>query len=500
MRNPKETARPIVETETGRLQGFRLSANGVRRNALNRRAFLRGAGTVAIGFPFLEGLQERSAWAASAPPVFTLMIVGSCGVVGKSFFPDATGPISATGLAGMTEKATSALSAHAPNLMFVKNINWMQGGVKSCGHAEGLVQTLTGAAPGSSGNGSYSSGPSADMVISQAVNPAGTDPMALYSGSKPSFIADRISFRAAGAGQVRAGDQNPYILYSKLVGLTTATPDPGGGMTMTIDPVAAEPLATRKSVNDLVRNDVNSLMSNSALSSDDKQRLKQHLDSIRDVEIQMTNTGLTGLMCSAAGIDTATLNTYKSGFSYKSNGMIETVSLLHMQLVALAFACNYNRAATLQWGEGTDGTKYPIPSAQSLGWTFHQISHRVESDSAVGNNMSAEQAHHEIDILRMQTLAKGFDAFNAHGLSEQRDRALGAPHFRRPEPQRSRCSPHHLGQRRWVPQNRRIHRWCQRNQQQAAQHAHHRGDPRQEHRARQLRERYRYRNDAAMLA
>ena len=44
--------------------------------------------------------------------------------------------------------------------------------------------------------------------------------------------------------------------------------------------------------------------------------------------------------------------------------MIQTVSLLHMQLVALAFACNYNRAATLQWGEGTDGTKYPIPSAQ----------------------------------------------------------------------------------------------------------------------------------------
>ena len=89
---------------------------------------------------------------------------------------------------------------------------------------------------------------------------------------------------------------------------------------MTTDPVAAQLLATRKSVNDLVRNDVNTLMSNSALSSDDRQRLKQHLDSIRDVEIQMTNTGLTGLMCSAAGIDTATLNTYKSGFCTKPTG------------------------------------------------------------------------------------------------------------------------------------------------------------------------------------
>lgn len=411
IRHPRETARPVLKNETGRLQGFRLSGDGVRKNAINRRAFLRGAGTVAIGLPFLEGLPERSAWAAGSPPVFTLLMVGSCGVVGKSFFPDATGALTTSGLAGMTDKATSALSAHAPNLMFIKNINWVQGGPKSCGHAEGLVQSLTGAAPGSSGNTAYSSGPSSDMVISQAVNPSGIDPIALYSAAKPAYVADRISFRAAGAGQVRAGDQNPYILYSKLVGLTTATPTSGGSTT---DPVAAELVATRKSVNDLVRGELNSLMGNSALSSDDKQRLQQHFDSIRDVEVQMGNMGL---MCTAGGLDATTLNSYKTGFSFKTNGMIEDVSLLHMQLVALAFACNYNRVATLQWGDGTDGTKYPVPSAQSLGWTFHQISHRIQSDAAVGNNPTAEQAHHEIDIVRMQTLAKGLDAFNSRGLA-----------------------------------------------------------------------------------
>ena len=40
--------------------------------------------------------------------------------------------------------------------------------------------------------------------------------------------------------------------------------------------------------------------------------------------------------------------------------------MLHMQLVALAFACNYNRVATLQWGDGTDGTKYSVPSNSGL--------------------------------------------------------------------------------------------------------------------------------------
>jgi hypothetical protein len=413
MSNPKEkedVLQPIVDDESGRLRGFRLSQQGVRKNAVNRRAFLRGAGTVAIGLPFLEGMPERSAWAAGAQPVFTMLMVGSCGVVGKSFLPAATGPLTTAGLAGMTDKAVSNLSAHAANLTFLENINWVQGGPKSCGHAEGLCQSLTGAAPGSSGNTAYSSGPSADMVISQAVNAAGTDPVALYSAAKGAYISDRISFRAGGSGQVRAGDQNPYILYSKLVGLTTTS----SSGTTTTDPVAAQLAANRKSVNDLVRGELNSLMKNPVLSSDDKQRLQQHFDSIRDVEVAMGNMGL---MCTTSGLDTTTLNSYKSGFSFKTNGMIEDVALLHMQLVALAFACNYNRVATLQWGDGTDSTKYSVPSNASLGWTFHQISHRIQSDSATGNNPTAEQAHHEIDILRMQTLAKGLDAFNSRNLA-----------------------------------------------------------------------------------
>jgi len=97
--------------------------------------------------------------------------------------------------------------------------------------------------------------------------------------------------------------------------------------------------------------------------------------------------------------------------------MIEKVTLLHMQVVALAFACNYNRVATLQWGDGTDGTKYSVQSNSGLGWTFHQLSHRVQSDGAVGNNPTAEQAHAEVDVLRMKTLASGLDAFAARGLA-----------------------------------------------------------------------------------
>src|SRR6478609_8158803 len=266
-----------------------------RASRSNRRNFLKGAGAVAIGLPFLEGLPERSAWAAGASPVFTFFIVAENGVVAKNFFPSATGALTTAGLAGSAHTATSALSAHAPNLLFIKGINYQQPGPQACGHAEGLTQTLTGIKPGATGNKGYAGGPSADTVISKAVN-GGSEPLALYSGAK-GFIAERISFKGAGAGQVRAADVNPYILYSKVVGLANAGSASGGGTTPTVDPVAAELAATQKSVNDLVRAELKSLMSMSALSADDKLRLQQHFDAIRDVEVKMT--GMASAACSA---------------------------------------------------------------------------------------------------------------------------------------------------------------------------------------------------------
>jgi hypothetical protein len=382
---------------------------------LNRRNFLRGAGTVAVGLPFLEGLPERSAWAADAVPVFTLFVVAQNGVVNKSFFPAAVGPITTATLMGATDKATSVLAPHAANMLFIKGINYTKTGPQSCGHAEGNVQTLTGLAPGSTGNAAYGAGPSADTSIAKIVNPGAADPFALYSGSK-GFIAERISFKNAGAGQVRAADTNPYTLYSKVIGLANAGGTGAGGAAggTTVDPVAAELAMTRKSVNDLVRAELNSLRNMAALSADDKQRLTHYFDTIRDTEIKMD--AVAGAACSKAGLPMDKYEALKTGFAFKGT-MMEDIVSLHLQLVAVAFGCNYNRVGTLQWGDGTDGTKYDVPSNSGLGWSFHQLSHRIMSDSASGNNPTAEAAHHEIDGVRMKTLLVGMDAFKAHGLA-----------------------------------------------------------------------------------
>jgi hypothetical protein len=86
--------------------------------------------------------------------------------------------------------------------------------------------------------------------------------------------------------------------------------------------------------------------------------------------------------------------------------------------VALAFAGNFSRTATLQWGDGTDHTVYDVPS-NDRAWPFNFICHRAQSDGMVGNDELAALAHAEIDEVRMQTLAAGLGHFQARGLQDQ---------------------------------------------------------------------------------
>ncbi|AGP39066.1 hypothetical protein BE04_35135 [Sorangium cellulosum] len=380
---------------------------------MNRRAFLR-AGGVAIALPFLEGLPSRSAWAADNAPVFSLYIVAACGVVGKKFFPDQTGALTTAGLAAMTDKATHVLAPHASNLLFIRGINFPMNGPTNCGHAQGLCQALTARPAQGGGKTASATGVSADVVIAELVNEGGAEPLTLYAGNRRNgYIAERISFKGGGAGQVRPADDNPYALYAKLVGLADSGGGSGSGNGAQL---AEELLRSRKSANDFVKEELNSLMRMSALSSADKHRLQQHFDSIRDTEVTM---GEMGGACSQAGLATSELEALKGGLAFKTDGMIEDVAKLHLELVALAFACNFNRVATLQHGDGTDQTKYAVPSNASLGWPFHHLSHRVQSDASSGNNPTAEQAHAEIDVLRMQTLLHGLDQFKARDLFDK---------------------------------------------------------------------------------
>lgn len=396
------------------------------RTQVNRRAFLRGAGTLAIGLPFLEGLPMRSAWAASQQPIFSMFICHSCGVVGDDFWPGA-GPITADSLSG---KAVAALADYADRLLIVRGIDFAGSG-GGCGHADGLCHALTGANVTGSGNRAQANAASVDTIISDALNPSGTPPLCLYAGLQAGYIDARLSF--TGPGQVRAAEANPYQVFRDLIGLTPAGGTPAAPSNpsiltpTTMDPdtqaVVDELAVRRNSVNDYVRDQINELKNNPRLSQADRDRLDLHLQLVRDLEVTMVDMGMTEpgpapvnvnlMACNPDALDAAAFEAYSDGRTHRQNGRQEDVSLLQMQLAAYAFACNLNATATLQIGDGTDGTVYDVPN-NSRGWRFHHISHRIESDGAVGNDATAVEAHKEIDVLRMETFKKGIDAFASY--------------------------------------------------------------------------------------
>ncbi len=401
----------------------------MKRTQVNRRAFLRGAGTVAIGLPFLEGLPERSAWAQDQEPVFSFFIMTQNGVVQENFWPSATGALTAATMAG---KSIEKISAFAENLLMIKGLK-LPGGGSNCSHAQACVQVMTGVAPGSAGNSSTAGGPSIDMVISKALNPAGTDPLTLYAGAQQNaYIAERLSFSSAQT-PARSAQLNPYETYKKLVNLVgTSNPPTGNGGS---GPSEADQLLLRqKSVNDLVRDEFQSLLGRTDLSAEDTRRLKSHMDGIRQLEVNMMTTGETmnevnegspetvapgTLQCVEGNLNKTGLEAFTNGVTYNQAGhMIEDLVKLHAETVALAFACNFNRTATLQWGEGTAPTIYDTKATGGYN-QFHKISHRTNSDANSGNDGWAKEAHIEIDHIRLETFAHVLQQFKDRGLFDR---------------------------------------------------------------------------------
>ena len=376
------------------------------RPSMNRRAFLRAAGTAGLALPFLEGMPERSAFAQSESPKFALFIATSCGVVQKfgsepeKFWPTEFGPLTKESMeADSDERCTGLLSDHAERLLIVKGIKY-PGGLSGCGHAQGLVQCLTARASTGSGNRATSTGPSVDTVLADALNPDGVSPLTLYAGLKSGYIDEKLSFSSA--GQVRAAEGNPYNVYQRLTGLV----DSGG----TPSPMADLLVERRKSVNDLIREELNSLGNNPRLSQADRDRLDQHFTTIRDVE---TTMGQMGVSCSDALIDMSALQAMNTGNAFRQNGTIEEVAKLQMELAALAFSCNATRVATLQVGDGTDATRYTLDGVTVE--RFHWISHRVESDGTSGAAIpQAVEWHTAIDRIRMGTLKHLIDKWSQY--------------------------------------------------------------------------------------
>ncbi|NUP04814.1 MAG: DUF1552 domain-containing protein [Polyangiaceae bacterium] len=350
---------------------------------MKRRHLLRGLGGITVALPFLETFAPRKkANAAEGDvPAFAIFVRQGNGVAQETddeperFWPSfGPGALTVAGLSGDTDRALSELGAHADRLTIVRGINFAFPG-NGCGHSGGGNQVLTAAqvSVDPSGNESKSMGESIDNRITTELGAAGEEPLTLYAGRKFGYLDEVLSYR--GPLQLRAAERNPMTVYEDLFGLSQVDPD-----------VLEAIRKRRKSVNDLVRDQMQDLLARPDLSTADRQRLDLHFTSIRDLE--------NGIVCGLSDEEVAGIASVSDALD--DDGTIEDVIRTHFDIIALTMACGVRRAATLQIGCGNDQTQYFVDGAVQK--PFHKISHRIDSDGSEGPPIeNADVLHHLID-------------------------------------------------------------------------------------------------------
>jgi hypothetical protein len=319
----------------------------------------------------------RDAKAQEAGPVYSCLMLQQNGAVqGQGepdrFWPREFGTINAANMSGVdADRTTSELADYASQLNFVRGLDFHY----SNNHDGGPVAASTGAPVTGEGTSQLPVSESADVYIANALTP-GIGPLTLYAGRKGTFRDDAFSFDPG--GRLRIGDNNPWNVFQRLMGLTGADP-------AEVDRVALR----RESVNDLVRDDLNQLLSRTDLSSEDRERLDLHLSSVRDMENEiLAVVGPTPVAAPFEAVDG----------EHTESARMEEVVRLQLDLIAFAFASDRVRTASLQVGGCNDHTRYIIDGVEAP--PFHYISHRVMSDGGDGDPIpNGEELHHQIDRI-----------------------------------------------------------------------------------------------------
>jgi len=359
---------------------------------MNRRIVLRGAGGLMLGLPLLETFLPRKASAQTATrSPFVLIVVGDNGVVQagvslsvssepEKFWPTATGTLTnASMTADKATRSTGELAAYADKLLIVKGIN-LPYSSNGCSHSAADAQILTAAKITAGSTNCKAMGISVDTAIAKAKNPPGRDPLVMHAGM---FSPGGTGFDIPGyvsyitPQQARVYIDSPYKAYQQIIGVV-------GSGTTTPDQQAQMQRALRsKSINDILRPQLQALLARSDLSTSDHARLDQHLTAIRDIEVQISTTTYS--------IPAADVSTMKANDSKPYDQSIRDTSVkLFMELMAFSAAADYSRVAVLKIGDRIDDHVYTY-NGQSA--KFHDVSHRQVAN--------AIDFHHYIDRMML---------------------------------------------------------------------------------------------------
>ncbi len=328
---------------------------------LPRRTVLRGAGGIAISLPFLEAMLPRMASAAPAVKRFVFFYFSN------GVNPTVWHPTAAPGPIGTLPETLSPLEPLKDKLVILSGVN-MQSARENPGngHNVGMTNILTGRkflfeTNTEFGAKGWGAGITIDQEIASRIG-AGTPYGSLQFGVQTlrSYGANAYSYISySGPSKPIPCEDSPQKMFTKL--FTTIGSGSGD---------AQARLDKRKSVLDFVAEDFRQV--NAKVGAGDKAKLDAHLTALRDIESRLSFVGQAGPAC------TKPVLTFPR--DHNTSSAFPAVGKLQMDMLAMAFACDLTRVATLQWSSGQSGTTH---SWAGVNEAHHGLSHKTDAASVI---------------------------------------------------------------------------------------------------------------------
>jgi hypothetical protein len=360
------------------------------RFSISRRHLLKGAGSIAIGLPWLEAMAPDEARAQSTTTAKRFIAVYQPGgTVLNRWRP--------TG--GETDFALSSIlepfATVKDHLVVLDGLD-MKSAVGEQ-HQAGIVALLTGT-PQSGGNSNYASGPSIDQVIAGiASNGKARKSLEIAvrwaTGKSHGNLhpINSLNFADDGRASPLPPRIDPVQVWETLFGsLEPSDAD-----------ATAQMLARKQSILDFVGRRYEGLSQRVSVS--DRSKLEQHLDHVRDLERSLSTIASPASSCQAPTVvDTSDYNpaTGKNADNdgnvkdTRSDAAIPKVGKYFMDMIVAAMACDITAVATLQWSDTEAKHTFPwLNLSEHHHFYQHDGNFRPDECALIGRWYSEQHAY-----------------------------------------------------------------------------------------------------------
>jgi hypothetical protein len=320
----------------------------MKKFRLSRRAALRGAGSIAIGLPWLECMEDAKAQDVPATAQRFIAVYQPGGTVIDKWRP--TG----TEMAPVLSPILSPLEPVKSKILVIDGLE-MKSAVGEQ-HQAGIIALLTGTVQTAS-RSNFSNGPSIDQVIATKISkgkkPIGSLQMAVrWATGKSKGRLDpmnALNFEDNSSFSPIPPRLDPDVIWNELFG--NLEPSNPGTDLLT---------ERKKSILDFV--DKKYVALSGRMGMRDRIKLEEHLSKIREIENGLMTTNPPAGMCTPPTlVDTseynpnAALNADPAAVDQEEIGTtdaaIPKVGKLMTDMLVMALACDRTAVGSLQWSD-----------------------------------------------------------------------------------------------------------------------------------------------------